>query len=412
MLVEFTVSNFKSIKEPQTLSMVATNAKEHPDNVFQPSPNEDIKLLKTAVIYGANASGKSNLLEAISALYQLVANSTKYSIDESIEAFKPFKLLEDNLLPVSFEIEFFDHNGIRYNYSVKFHEDEIIHESLFFYPKNQKAMLFIRDKGVEIKFGDSLKGNKKTIEELLVQNQLFLSKAAINNNKQLGQVYSALICITHVSTELKGLTKFTNENVLETNHLPLLASLLRKADTGIDDVEVGAGQFFNTSEPKFIHKIYNSQNQISRNANFDLSEESDGTKKLYGLGGFILDTLLYKYPSAIFIDELNNSFHPLISEMLVKLYNSPEANLNNCQLIMTTHDTSLLSPELFRRDQIWFTEKDQYGATSLYSLAEFDFSKVRANVPFGKWYLDGMFGALPLIKDFKLSMDAEPQENK
>ena len=169
--------------------------------------------------------------------------------------------------------------------------------------------------------------------------------------------------------------------------------------------------YFNGPGPEVRtnRKMYDNEEEVGTTT-FDLSDESEGTQRLYGLGGMILSLMDQGY--TVLIDELNNSFHPLITEMLIKLFQDPNTNPENAQLIFTTHDTSILKPELFRRDQIWFTEKDKYGATSLYSLSEFDYDKVRPNVPFDKWYLSGRFGALPLIKDFNFSQDAEKEEGK
>ena len=158
------------------------------------------------------------------------------------------------------------------------------------------------------------------------------------------------------------------------------------------------------------HKLFDGDTELEGvEVLFDI--ESYGTRRLYGLGGYILS--LMNSGVAIIIDELNSSFHPLMTEAIIKLFHNPETNPNNAQLIFTTHDTSILRNDLFRRDQVWFTEKDGYGATSLFSLAEFDFKEVRKNVPFDKWYLSGRFGAIPMIMDFNYNtLENEVKEDK
>ena len=425
MLIDFTVSNFRSIKEPQTLSMLATKAGENPDNVIK--VDDSLRVLKTAVIYGANGSGKSNVIKALNAFKSLLRHSSILMPRDRIEQYQPFKLDKSCLdKPTVIEIEFSDINNIRYKYTVKFNDHEIINESLFFYPKNKEAKLFIREKGKAIDSGDSLKGAKLSIEKQLLPNQLFISKAANNNHEQLGRIYRTLLAVGGISildkSDYTSPIAKTILTIIDTGDIfDQVGTLLKNADTGIEKTylkeekirfkDVSATNDSDESSPEIrtSHKMYDGEKEIGTTA-FNLYEESEGTQKLFDLGGAIL--FLMSSGQTVIIDELNNSFHPLITEMLIKLFHNPKTNPKNAQLIFTTHDTSIFKPELFRRDQIWFTEKDKYGATSLYSLSEFKFDKVRSNVPFDKWYLSGRFGALPLIKDFNFSGDAEAKEGE
>ncbi len=417
MLIDFTVSNFRSIKEPQTLSMLATSIKEHPENVMD-TPDPEIKLLKTAVIYGANGSGKSNLLKALEAFSNFVYYSNDIKLGEKIKYYEQFRLDSQNAnLPTAFIIEFFGRDDIRYKYIVSISNNEIETEALYFYPRKQEARLFYRLRGMPIVFGDGLLGAKKSIESKLLSNQLFLSKAANNNHEQLGNIYSNLWNLIHVfSPSPKNLLNFITSHLKvnaikgDENFRNKLSALLSFADTGIEEVLTVKTDIPGNYEIKINHSEYINKIKAGT-VSFSIEDESEGSQRLYAIGGQIL-LLLNRFHSSIFIDELNNSFHPLMTEMLIKMFYNKATNPYNSQLIFTTHDTSLLSSGLFRRDQIWFTEKDQYGATQLYSLSEFDKDKVRPDIPFDKWYLSGRFGALPLIKDFNFKDNATAKKAK
>ena len=429
MLIEFTVSNFRSIKEPQTLSMLATSLKEHPDNVFQ-SPDPNIKLLKTEVIYGANASGKSNLIDGFNVLRELISMISSNPLTK-LKLWDAFAFdRKVNNLPTTFEIEFFGADKVRYNYKIVYDYSSIKYESLFYYPKGKRAKLFEREDGEKIDFGDSLKGLKGSIAQQLLPNQVFLNKAANNNNEHLKEVFIALRALLQSPwNDYQYLVNQTSESILMDNSGELknkVKELLSSFDTGIQGLSIktkggapfeiihGVVKYLKPNADMFEiqtkHKLFDGDTELEGvEVLFDI--ESYGTRRLYGLGGYILS--LMNSGVAIIIDELNSSFHPLMTEAIIKLFHNPETNPNNAQLIFTTHDTSILRNDLFRRDQVWFTEKDGYGATSLFSLAEFDFKEVRKNVPFDKWYLSGRFGAIPMIMDFNYNtLENEVKEDK
>ena len=426
MLIDFTISNFRSIKEAVTLSMLATKIKEHHNNIFQPNKEKKIKLIRSAVIYGANASGKSNILRALDVFQDFVALSTDLKVGEKIKYYQPFQLEKTWFKkPAMFEIEFVGKDSVRYRYMLKFDSDEIIKESLVFFPKGQEANLFLREKGKPIKFGDYFHGPARSIENQLIKNNLFLSKAANSNNKLMEDIYLYFRNTLKLSVDdmpeiipMGFTTKecLDHESPIDTK---IIGELLKIADTGIDYFDIHKRMDFDDMppfpaefpdelkkmileqlkyQPRMFHKIFDNETEAGA-IGFGIEEESGGTVKLYDLAGRILHVLMNG--NVFIIDELNNSLHPIMTELLVEIFNNPESNPNNAQLIFATHDTTLLNPDLFRRDQIWLTEKDQFGATSLYSLSEFDYLKVRGNTPFDKWYLSGRFGALPIIGDFK-----------
>jgi len=434
MLIEFTVENFRSIKEAQTLSMLASKHRELPENVFESGGIKSFPLLKTAAIYGPNASGKSNIIKALNILQQFVFNSTNIKLGEKIIYYDPHRLDMDwTDRPTRFEIEFVADDNIRYRYSVAFTAKEIEHEELVFFPKGQEALLFSRGKN-DVKFGNSMKGRKQGIAAELLSNNLFLSKAANSNHPLLKNIYTyfsnKLIDYENIGRDSETLNSVSNALLNKSNKLLgcslRLENLLVSTDTGITSIRlekkidlssrVYSAKMQNQIESYFGYDIITQHNVFKENEklktmDFRLQDESDGTIRLYGLGGWVVFAL--EFGNILVVDELENSLHPLISEFLVRLFNDPEKNPKNAQLVFTTHDTTLLNPDLLRRDQIWFTEKDEYGATQLYSLAEFDTSEVRKNTPFASWYLTGRFGALPLIdrKGFNL-FDKEKQDGE
>ncbi|MCP4133102.1 MAG: ATP-binding protein [bacterium] len=418
MIIDFTVKNFRSIREEQTFSMLATKPKdEHSENIFQLENEKSISLLKTAIIYGANASGKSNLIQALQAFMKLIINSTDLKLMEDIPGYEPYRLDKSCLnKPTKFEIEFISNDRNRYKYTVIFNKKVILFEELVFYPKKQEARIFLREEGKEMQFGSHLKGKKQSIASELIENNLFLSKAANSNHEQLKEIYLYFLENTIFHLKQGGrphsytTTQLTRED--NANFKKKLINLLMAADTGIhsiDMVEIDLDETITEDTPEFIrkqilelftqkpityHKLYENGKEAGV-THFDLNEESNGTIKMYELAGKIITVIENGYTAVI--DELDSSLHPLLSEYIIKLFNDPESNPKNAQLIVATHDTSLLNPQLLRRDQVWFTKKNNYGATQVYSLDEFDKNEVRKNTPFDKWYLNGRFDAIPLI---------------
>jgi len=437
MILEFSVENFKSIKDKQTLSMLSSSLKENLANTFTYSNNRDnFNLLKFSAIFGANGSGKSNLLESIDCLKNFVLNSTDTKVTEKIGFYYPFKLDEEcSQKPTKFEIEFINSDKIRYKYGVSYNNIEILEEYLFYYPNRQEAKLFVRKKNKAIDYGESLKGSKKIIEQQLLNSVLFLSKGANSNNSQLESIY------TFFKFYLRTITgEFPFPLPIDLNYIQfsgnMYSKFLKQFDIGIEEVKyikedseltksvaqsLAKGSFEKGSQsekifiesvcykPELYHKRYNNKKQEIGKIGFGLGEESMGTQKLYFISSIIIQTL--KNGGTLFIDEFNNSFHVMLSRALIEIFKDTSINEKNAQLIFTTHDSSILGNNLFRRDQIWFTEKDQYGATTLFSMAEFKNKKLRFDTPLDKWYLSGRFGGLPYINDLKLELSDAKEKN-
>ncbi len=423
MLVDFTIKNYRSFKDESLFSMVAEKKKDDiSQNLFNVSEDGNISLLKTAVIYGANASGKSNLLLAFDTLKNFILNSTDLKLDQEIPYYKPFLLdVETRNEPVFFEIEFITNEPMRYRYCVEFDKTQVIFEKLSFFPEKAERNLYERTGLNNYKWGRYLKGKKESLTSEVLKNVLFLSKAANNNesDERLKDVYRYFRTnfMLHTSVDSsRNVVFFTSLKMNDVSFNDNLIEFLKSADLGISSVRIRKEQIDlddsdfpenmpNELKEKIIndlstkidigHKIYGNKNETGEEHYFKLQDESAGTIKMFDLAGKIIDTL--KTGRILFIDELDSSFHPLMSEYILSIFNDPVKNPKNAQLIVATHDAHLLDSEKLRRDQIWFVEKDKYGASNLYSLDEFEKSEVRKNVPFDKWYLSGRFGALPLI---------------
>lgn len=421
MIIEFTVSNFRSIYERLSLSLLAsklTGKEDTKTNYFKPVKYKNIPILKSAVVYGANASGKSNLLKAMAFFKSFIVDSTNLKHGEELPH-QPFKLFRNATNePSQFEIEFIASDNIKYIYGFSFNKSEILEEYLTSYITAKPTEIFIRKSGGEIQFSASFKGPKRSLVEQLQKNHLLLTKAANSNFEQVHSVYNFFKDNLNIFTSNFSNDIFSKKRSYEDGYYrKYINEFLKIADTGIDSFEVTKKEIGELNFPgnipdslkerlleglsyqaNVVH--YTSDGGEPEIVKWTLDEESSGTIKLFALAGPIIDILNRGH--ILIFDEINNSLHPLISEFIVHLFNREESNPNHAQLIFTTHDTTLFNKSIFRRDQIWFTEKDQFGMTQLYSLCSFDKKDVRWDVPFDKWYLSGRFGALPLIKDFRL----------
>lgn len=430
MLVDFTIKNFRSIKDEQLLSLVAEKKRDDiPGNLFCASENDDLFLLKSAVIYGANASGKSTILTAFKALQFLVLYSSDLKLDESIFSYEPFFLDVDSRTDsILFEMEFITNEPMRYRYSVEFNRKKILSEKLFFFPRIKGVKLYERDSDGDYSWGRDLKGKKQVIADEVLENTLFLSKAANRNDsdERIKNIYRYFKDSFHFYDKKTYMHKgnLFSETTRELfgdesgAFQSKLTGLLKSADFGISSIrkKVAPSSKENSESPEdfetkfekaqfdtfqataeFKHPVFKDGAKTTQNIYFDMEHESTGTIKMYDLAYQIITAL--EKGEVLFIDELDSSFHPLMSAYVFSLFNSPKHNPRNAQLIVTTHDVTLLDSEKLRRDQIWFTEKDAQGASSLYSLDEFKKSEVRPNIPFDKWYLSGRFSALPVIRE-------------
>lgn len=418
MILEFSVENYRSFKEKQTLSMIPDEGKqEHPDNIITIAGK--YKVLKSAVIYGANASGKSNFIKALKSLRDLILKSAEREPNSGFEEYDPFAFSnETNLGSTIYEIDFLIEN-IRYTYSVAIESSAVLQENLSFYPQGKETKLFSREKQ-EFKWGDSLKGHKAIVADLTADNQLYLSKAAINNITQLAKIYDffnqyfLVIPVLDRWEEILYSNKMIKESIFEeTNEsfVKKFKSLLRSFDTGIVDIKIEKkdNDKFDWADYKISieHQLYDNKGNLVGSTFRPIKEESTGTRKLFVFGGLILQALISG--SVIVIDEFERSLHPLISRYIVNVFNDPNINTKGAQLIVATHDTNLLTNNDFRRDQVWIVEKDQTGSSELYALV--DIKGIRNNIPLEQWYLSGRFGGIANIESLNFELAYKDETN-
>ncbi len=423
MLMQFSVENFRSIKEEQSLSMVKSTSKELSENYFNPTAPSASELLKTAVIYGANASGKSNFLKALLHMEKIIKSSFSKKLDEDIlvEPFllDPFSRTQPTTFQidiiVDMEVEDNIFQPVRVDYGFSANKKQVFEEWLSVYPKGREQAWFHRIYDNEnkkydwIKDSNFFKGEKATWKKNTRPDQLFLSTAVHLNSSQLKPIYDALtkglmnIGDDRISSEIsKNLCKENNDSK------KLFISLMQQADIDVEDIVIEKTNFelpkdfpmefreqalksFSEHHEVYFFHLDNQGNKIKIN----LNQESDGTQKVFEFASLIFSTLIYG--SVLIIDEFNKSLHPDLVRFLVKLFNS-KTNKANGQLIFTTHETSILRKDLLRRDQIWFCEKDKNKTTILYPLTDFSPLKDREDIE--ECYLHGRYGGKPVIKEF------------
>jgi uncharacterized protein len=415
MLIEFSVGNYRSFKETVTFSLVAAKLKAKDqtlDDQNSFNTESDFSLLKSAAIYGANASGKSNLISALAFMREFTLNSSKESQSWELINTEPFRLaVETAGKPSFFELVFLLGTK-KYRYGFEVNSRKVVSEWLFYSPTNKESKLFTRDLNGIVCSSAFKEG--KGITEKTRDNALFLSVVAQFNGAIAQEVLGWFRSLGIMSAQPDSRNRQdTVERFQEEGNRLEIIRFIKSLDLGIEDIQLEGVKpqlslFLDhvrniqskIKERVFIrtiHKKYDSDGLSNTIEKFDLDDnESDGTKKLFSLSGALIDAL--SQSRILVIDELDARLHPLITSAIIRLFNSNETNPNNAQLIFTTHDTNLLSNTIFRRDQIWFTEKTKQGATSLYSLAEF---KVRNDASFEKDYIQGRYGAIPFIGDFQ-----------
>lgn len=399
-LLEFTTGNFLSFKEKKTLSMEAAKIKEYPENVIDTGK---YKLLKSAVIYGANASGKSNLIKALGFMLDTVRNSAKLNSTDTLNA-KPFLLDEESSRkPSYFELLFVLGND-RFRYGFELDNKKIHSEWLFLLPAEAKSkketMLFVRQEN-EIILSEGF-GEGKGLESKTRDNGLFLSVCDQFNGPIAKELMSSFrLYISLMSGIDHDKASFMTSVYMEKSETTT-KKFFQNMQLGFTDIQLAEEEIRYKDKAITTHNKYNGKEEIIGKTNFKIREnESSGTNKIFDMAGYLLYGLEFGIP--VIIDELDAKLHPLLTHKIIEMFHSPETNPKNAQLIFATHDTNLLGCNCFRRDQIWFTEKDKTEATDLYSLVEFkesDGTKVRNDRSFEKDYIAGRYGAIPFIGNF------------
>ncbi|MDD4529208.1 MAG: ATP-binding protein [Bacteroidales bacterium] len=407
MIIQFSVGNFRSFKKTFTLSLEASINKEHKENTFSAG---GLNLLKTNVVFGANASGKSNLFNAFLFMRYFVGTSANNQITSPIPV-EPFKLsTETEKKPSFFEVVII-HENIRYRYGFEANSEKVVSEWLFSYPKNKETKLFIREGNSIINVNkNKFKEGKSILIARTRPNALFLSLLGQFNgeiSKKIISAFHSMNIISGLSNE--GYINFSMDKLKDSSYKNKILDFIKSADINIEDfkteqIKINPPQIFNEearmqmptelTNIKTIHKKFDKNGKLDSSVVFDLnSNESSGTQRLVFLSAPIIDTL--EKGKVLFVDEMDISLHPLLLKKIIKLFNNKVTNPKNAQLIFNSHNTLMLCNELFRRDQIWFIQKNKYGASELYSLDDYS---VRSNSSFEKDYLLGKFGAIPITQ--------------
>jgi uncharacterized protein len=423
MFIEFNVTNFRSIKRTLTLSMTASKYYRglEETNCLESGIAGLPKLLRSGVLYGPNAGGKSNLFKAIQFMQTFVLTSHALQEGKKINV-APFALAVDTREePCEFEM-FFIQDQVRYQYGFALNAFRVVREWLLAYPEGKAQRWLERsyDKKADQEtwyFGSKFTGRRQLWQEATRKNALFLSTAIQLNNEQLKPVFNWFQ--QKLTIILPGETinlQFTIDKCGSDEGKNRIMEFMNSADISIYGIDIELKKILVPPEMlpsdipqevketmvrdlqekgvpliRFQHRDNNNQPVF-----FHISEESDGTQKLFAFSGPWLDVL--EKGRIIFVDELDTSLHPLLMRFLLENFHNEKTNKNKAQLIFTTHDTSILDTDLFRRDQIWFVEKDRENATKLFPLSDFSPRKGEA---VEKWYLKGRYGALPLIRDLR-----------
>lgn len=412
MLLRFEVENHRSILDPVELSMIAVDEDRSATRGFN-LLNE--RVLTVAGIYGPNASGKSNVIEALTWLSLAVGRSLR-AWGPAVPR-DPFRFGRGPESASTYDVEMVA-GGVRYAYHVEANDEEVLYEALHSYPERRRRVLFERD-GLDIEFRRGLGGLAGT-RELLTPTTLALSAAMRADHPEIqpfGRHLSGIGIRGVRPSRLRGLagaavsrrlsrterlfedvsapgqaSLFDNSEFSPRSERDTALALLQFADLGIDDVQVVQDE--DDLQVRLIHRAGD------QGLPFDLGDESAGTRTWFALIGPMLDAL--RRGQILLFDEIDASLHPKLSARLLELFQDPVTNPRGAQLIFTTHDTSLLNH--LNRDEVWLTEKGSDGATTLTALAEYGGDKVRRSLNLEKAYLQGRFGAVPELDQFALRL--------
>ncbi len=417
MIVEFSVKNFRSISDLQTISFVATNLKSSKENEIVDlnnivSDSQGLRLLKTVGIYGANASGKSNIVKAFELFCEVISDlpSPESRLSKLAQPFLYQNASEDteSFFQIVLIIE---GKKYRYGFTVKKKPEanttpnnsrEIITSEWLFGPKTTNQGKYFSRKNLEIDKA-SLPSNEN-IAPLVYEHTLFLTHAASYNKDICAKVRNSISgYITSKFSSRSDFYRFHSIRQIENEDLKLrFLDFLRSFGLNYNDI------YFKTDEDsvsnnKFpLEKLFITKTAFydeEKNIILNMQEnESDGTKKLFDIAGLLLHALNIEVSGLIILDEIDSNFHPSLLIRLISLFNDPTVNKSNVQLLFTSHDTNLMNPSLMRRDQFYFAEKEKNEGTRLYSLSEL--KGIRNDADFAKQYLAGFYGGVPVLSEF------------
>jgi len=422
MLIEFNVGNYRSFWERQSLKMTTDTKPELRDqNTFNSGVSGLPDLLRSSVVYGPNAAGKSNLISAMRFMQKFVIFSAKESQEGDEIDLMPFLFNEQGRsLPCEFEVMFIE-DKVRYQYGFAATHDHVSEEWLFAYPVGRPQRWFARKFDPKTKkedwaFSTKFTGPKKIWQEATRKNALFLSTAIQLNCEQLKPVFKWFQRLHVIKPGTYLHPGFSIDQCLDDKGKETILEFMNSADLSIKDIDIETRTFSDKDLPsdippaikkelrkdladkkfnkvKFLHPVYGTSNVVS----LPIEDESDGTRKLFAYAAPWLDLL--NEGRILFVDEFDNNLHSKIIVFLLELLHNSKTNKKNGQVVFTTHNTSYLDQKFLRRDQVWFVEKNEQNATNLYPLSDFSPRKGEA---LQKGYLQGRYGALPYVSQVEI----------
>ena len=410
MLIRFSFKNFKSFKNENCLDMEATSLKEHEYNVAKLDSGE---YLKVSAIYGANASGKTNVLQAFDYMKKriLVSDDSKKNSPIDEENIYSFMINND---PIALEVEILAKNNKIYKYGFELVKDNIISEWLYEKRVNKFYSIFERENN-NIKM---MKDNKLSKLANIDERTLFLNiySKIDKDNEDFNNVYDWFVNSTYLDLGNPNFERFINNRVSlkilsDENYKKELLKFIKTFDSGIEGIKTTPDSIEAVKSNNGIidiEVIHKGENGELKALPFYL--ESNGTRKMFHLFDFFMDAL--KNEMVLFVDELDAKLHPLLTRYIINLFHNSDTNKGNGQLIYSTHDTVNLNKETFRRDEIWFAEKDKDGISEIYALSDYILEddknagkKVRNDATYNKDYLTGRYGAIPVLEEFEINYE-------
>ena len=406
MLIRFSFKNFKSFKNENCLDMEATSLKEHEYNVAK---TENGEYLKVSAIYGANASGKTNVLQAFDYMKKRILVSDDSKKNSPIDEENIYSFMINNA-PIALEVEILAKNNKIYKYGFEVLKDTIISEWLFEKRVNKFCAIFERENN-----NVSMKPNKISDLVNIDERTLFLNiySKIDRNNEDFSNVYDWFVNSMYLDLGNPNFERFINNRVSlkilsDEKYKKELLKFIKTFDSGIEGIR---------TTPDSIKAVKSNNGIIDievlhRGENGELKAlpfylESNGTRKMFHLFDFFMDAL--KNGMVLFVDELDAKLHPLLTRYIINLFHNSQTNIGNGQLIYSTHDTVNLNKETFRRDEIWFAEKDKDGISEIYALSDYILEddknagkKVRNDATYNKDYLTGRYGAIPVLEEFDI----------
>ena len=414
MLIRFSFKNFKSFKDENLLDMEATSLKEHEYNIAK---TENIDLLKVAAIYGANASGKTNVLQAFDYMKKRILVSDDSKKNSPIDEENIYSFMINNE-PISLEVEILAKNDRIYKYGFEVLKNSIVSEWLYIKKVNKFYSIFEREKNnVTMKSNNKISGLANIDERTLFLN---IYSKIDKDNEDFNNVYEWFVNANYLDLGNPRFEDFINNRISlkilsDEKYKKELLRFIKTFDSGIEGIKTtpdSIKEIQNNNRVVKVELIHRGEDNKLKALPLDL--ESNGTRKMFHLFDFFMDAL--KNGMVLFMDELDAKLHPLLTRYIINLFHNSETNIGNGQLIYSTHDTVNLNKDTFRRDEIWFTEKNRDGVSEIYALSDYILEddedsknktskKVRNDATYNKDYLTGRYGAIPVLEEFEINYE-------